>query len=60
MDKNLMEQLDQLFDELQEFCTKTLAEVMVMRIQISLLKDAATKKQIYLRSLLHTADTGAG
>jgi hypothetical protein len=44
MDKNLMEQLDQLFDELQEFCTKTLAEVMVMRIQISLLKDAATKK----------------
>jgi hypothetical protein len=40
MDEQLMKQLDELFDELQEFCTKTLAEVMVMRIQINLLKDS--------------------
>lgn len=43
MDETLMNNLDQLFDELQEFCTKTLAEVMVMRIQISLLKDSINK-----------------
>ena len=39
MDEAFTKQLDDLFDELQEFCTKTLAEIMVMRIQVSLIKE---------------------
>ncbi len=43
MDEAFMKQLDDLFDELQEFCTKTLAEVMVMRLQVNLIKEALKK-----------------
>jgi hypothetical protein len=43
MDEAFMKQLDDLFDELQEFCTKTLAEVMVMRLQVNLIKESLKK-----------------
>lgn len=43
MDEAFMKQLDELFDELIEFCTKTMAEVMVMRLQVNLIKESLKK-----------------
>lgn len=43
MNEEFMKQLNELFDELQEFCTKTLAEVMVMRLQVNLIRDSLNK-----------------
>lgn len=40
MDEEFAKQLEGLFDELQEFCTKTLAEVMVMRLQVNLIRES--------------------
>lgn len=40
MDEQLWEDLNKTLDELQEFCVKTMAEIGVMRIQVSLLKNA--------------------
>ena len=38
MDEQLSEDLKKIFDELEDFCIKTLAEVAVMRVQVDLLK----------------------
>ena len=57
-----MDEVMKALDDLEEFCIKTLAEIGVLRIQVTLIKQTLDKigDQFYVRKSARYADTAGG